>query len=74
MLLGWATYAYFRVLEESLRTSQAANGVNANVNNTHSAEVQVESQQNERNHHAFMGISLSGDSGPTVEDLESGRR
>ncbi|XP_009779835.1 lipid phosphate phosphatase 2 isoform X1 [Nicotiana tabacum] len=71
---GWATYAYFRVLEESQRTSQAANTVNANVNNTHSAEVQVESQQNERNHHAFMGISLSGDSGPTVEDLESGRR
>lgn len=74
MLLGWATYAYFRVLEESLRTSQAANGVNANVNNTHSAEVQVESQQNARNNHAFMGISLSGDSGTPVEDLESGRR
>ncbi|MCD7446903.1 putative lipid phosphate phosphatase 3, chloroplastic [Datura stramonium] len=68
---GWATYAYFRVLEES---QGAANGENANATNTRSSEVQIESRQNERNNAAFTGISLSGDSGPTVEDLESGRR
>ncbi|XP_060194578.1 lipid phosphate phosphatase 2-like isoform X1 [Lycium barbarum] len=71
---GWATYAYFRVLEESQGTAQADNGENADANNTRITEVQIESRPNERNDNGSMGISLSGDSGPTVEDLESGRR
>ncbi|KAJ8567446.1 hypothetical protein K7X08_019654 [Anisodus acutangulus] len=71
---GWATYAYCRVLEESQGTAQADNGENANANNTRIAEVQTESRPNERNDNGSMGISLSGDSGPTVEDLESERR
>ncbi|KAJ8545896.1 hypothetical protein K7X08_018479 [Anisodus acutangulus] len=71
---GWATYAYFRVLEESQGTAQAANGENANANSTCIAEVQIEGRPNDRNDNAFTGISLSGDSGPTAEDLESGRR
>ncbi|KAK6798201.1 hypothetical protein RDI58_005903 [Solanum bulbocastanum] len=71
---GRETYAYFRMLEESQGTALAANGENANANNTCNAEVQIESQQNNRNNNTFTGISLSGDSGPTVEDLESGRR
>ncbi|KAK4367957.1 hypothetical protein RND71_011749 [Anisodus tanguticus] len=65
---------YCRVLEESRGTAQADNGENANANNTRIAEVQTESRPNERNDNGSMGISLSGDSGPTVEDLESGRR
>ncbi|KAH0697347.1 hypothetical protein KY290_015216 [Solanum tuberosum] len=71
---GWATYAYFRMLEESQGTALAANGEHVNANNTCNAEVQIESRQNDRNDDTFTGISLSGDSGPTVEDLESGRR
>ncbi|XP_055803811.1 lipid phosphate phosphatase 2-like isoform X1 [Solanum dulcamara] len=71
---GWATYAYFRTLEESEGTAEAADGENANANNTRNAEVQIESRQTDRNNNTFTGISLSGDSGPTVEDLESGRR
>lgn len=68
---GWATYAYFRALEESQGT---ANGENVNANNTRSAEVQIACRQNERSNNSRTGISLSGDSGPNVEDLESGRR
>uniref|UniRef100_M1BF32 Uncharacterized protein n=1 Tax=Solanum tuberosum TaxID=4113 RepID=M1BF32_SOLTU len=72
---GWATYAYFRMLEESQGTALAANGENVDANNTCNAEVQIESRQNDRNNNdTFTGISLSGDSGPTVEDVESGRR
>ncbi|CAN4083172.1 unnamed protein product [Withania somnifera] len=53
---GWATYAYFRALEESQVTAGAANG------------------RSERNNNALTGISLSGVSSPTLEDVESGRR
>lgn len=62
------------MLEESQGTALAANGENVNANNTCNAEVQIESRQNDRNNDTFTGISLSGDSGSTVEDLESGRR
>ncbi|XP_069150637.1 lipid phosphate phosphatase 2 isoform X3 [Solanum lycopersicum] len=71
---GWATYAYFRMLEESQGAVETSNGENANANNTCNAEVQIGSQPNHRNNNTFTGISLSGDSGPTAEDLESGRR
>ncbi|XP_015063235.1 lipid phosphate phosphatase 2-like isoform X2 [Solanum pennellii] len=71
---GWATYAYSRMLEESQGAVETSNGENANANNTCNAEVQIGSQPNHRNNNTFTGISLSGDSGPTVEDLESGRR
>lgn len=74
VLLGWATYAYFRMLEESQGAVETSNGENANANNTCNAEVQIGSQPNHRNNNTFTGISLSGDSGPTAEDLESGRR
>ncbi|XP_047263233.1 lipid phosphate phosphatase 2-like isoform X2 [Capsicum annuum] len=71
---GWATYAYFRALEESRGAAEAANRANANTDNTRCTEIQIESRQNERSNNTLTGISLSGDSGPTVEDLESGRR
>ncbi|TMX00176.1 hypothetical protein EJD97_001297 [Solanum chilense] len=71
---GWATYAYSRMLEESQGAAETSNGENANANNTCNAEVQIGSQPNHRNNDTFTGISLSGDSCPTVEDLESGRR
>ncbi|PHU27169.1 putative lipid phosphate phosphatase 4 [Capsicum chinense] len=71
---GWATYAYFRALEESRGAAEAANRANANTDNTRCTEIQIESRQNERSNNTLTGISLSGDSGPTVVDLESGRR
>lgn len=62
------------MLEESQGAVETSNGENANANNTCNAEVQIGSQPNHRNNNTFTGISLSGDSGPTAEDLESGRR
>ncbi|CAN4079934.1 unnamed protein product [Withania somnifera] len=70
---GWATYAYFRALEESHETAEHGNGETANANNTRIAEIQIERRQNERNN-ASTGISLSRDTGPAVEDIESGKR
>ncbi|KAK2986769.1 hypothetical protein RJ640_010994, partial [Escallonia rubra] len=68
---GWGPYAYFQVLEQSLATAQAPDAVN--TRNAEAVEAPAENQQ-DRNNNAFMGISLSGGSSITVEDLESGRR
>uniref|UniRef100_A0A5B6Z6S9 Putative lipid phosphate phosphatase 2 isoform X2 n=1 Tax=Davidia involucrata TaxID=16924 RepID=A0A5B6Z6S9_DAVIN len=67
---GWGPYAYFRVLEESRVTTQAANAVDSH--NAQATEDQIENQQDERSNNTFIGISLSGDSSLAVE--ESGRR
>lgn len=63
-LVGWGTYAYFQILEES----------RSNVNNVKTSEAMVEIQQNERKSNSVIGISLSGSPSLPVEDLESGRR
>uniref|UniRef100_A0A5B7CC89 Putative lipid phosphate phosphatase 2 isoform X2 n=1 Tax=Davidia involucrata TaxID=16924 RepID=A0A5B7CC89_DAVIN len=68
----WGPYAYFRILEESRGTTQAANAVNSH--NAQATGAQNENQQDERNNNAFTGISLSDNLSLTVEDLESGRR
>ncbi|KAK3036541.1 hypothetical protein RJ639_030982 [Escallonia herrerae] len=69
---GWGPYAYFQVLEQSLATAQAPDAVN--TRNAEAVEAPAENQQDARNNNAFMGISLSGGSSATVEDVESGRR
>ncbi|RAL46609.1 hypothetical protein DM860_004888 [Cuscuta australis] len=57
---GWATYAYFRALEES-------NGaIHANSGGVGPTEARVENQGGERAHGTFMGIGLAD------EDVESG--
>ncbi|KAK9272595.1 hypothetical protein L1049_002969 [Liquidambar formosana] len=69
---GWGPYAYFKVLEESRASTQAANGVNSL--NVHAGEAQVENQQDEGTNHTCMGLSLGGDSNSILEEMEAGRR
>ncbi|KAF4387613.1 hypothetical protein G4B88_003940 [Cannabis sativa] len=70
---GWGPYAYFRVLEESRPSAQAANMVD--MRNGRAAQADVGNQEEEGSSHGFMGLHLADDqSALTLEELETGRR
>lgn len=69
---GWATYAYFRVLEESRGSAETVRGVN--LSSAQIAEAQSTNLQNGRNRNPLADSSFNDDGSSTVEDLESGRR
>jgi diacylglycerol diphosphate phosphatase/phosphatidate phosphatase len=69
---GWGPYAYFRVLEESRASAQAANAVNGR--NVQAMEAQVGNEQDERSIHGCMGLSIAHNSSTILEEVESGRR
>ncbi|GMI63416.1 LIPID PHOSPHATE PHOSPHATASE 3, lipid phosphate phosphatase 3 [Hibiscus trionum] len=69
---GWGTYAYFRVLEESIaNTTNTANA--GNLQNAIAGEIQIANQQEERSDNGFMGMHLARDSNSTMGDVESGK-
>lgn len=71
-IVGWGPYAYFRVLEESRRYTQAPN--TSDAHNGQALEAQVENQQEERSN-GFRGLCIAyDDNSSTLEELESGRR
>ncbi|XP_019173181.1 PREDICTED: lipid phosphate phosphatase 2-like isoform X2 [Ipomoea nil] len=68
---GWATYAYFRAMDECDRTTPANNGAG-------SLEAGVDNQETKRGDEAegqaFMEIALADDCHSHPEDMESGGR
>ncbi|XP_038996459.1 putative lipid phosphate phosphatase 3, chloroplastic isoform X3 [Hibiscus syriacus] len=69
---GWGTYAYFRVLEESIaNTTNTANA--GNPHNAISGEIQIANQQEGRHDNGFMGMHLARDADSTMGDMESGK-
>ncbi len=72
LFIGWGPYAYFRVLEESRASAQAANAVNGR--NVQAMEAQVGNEQDERSIHGCMGLSIAHNSSTILEEVESGRR
>lgn len=67
VLVGWATYAYFRAMDECDRTTPANNGAG-------SVEAEVDNQEAKRSDEAeaFMEIALADDCHSHSEDMESG--
>ncbi|KAK7272928.1 hypothetical protein RIF29_13971 [Crotalaria pallida] len=70
---GWGPYAYFRMLEESRGMTQNPNTQTSGQTQLALAEAQVENQEGQ-SHHGCMGLGLARDRGPTLDDMESGRR
>ncbi|KAL4324028.1 hypothetical protein GQ457_11G005290 [Hibiscus cannabinus] len=69
---GWGTYAYFRVLEESIaNTTNTANA--GNLQNAIAGEIQIANQEEEHSDNGFMGMHLARDSNSTMGDVESGK-
>lgn len=71
---GWGPYAYFRELEESRSSTQAANAVNGCNVQAMEAQPQVDNAHDERSIHGCMGLTLARNSNTTLEEMESGRR
>ncbi|KAB1211244.1 putative lipid phosphate phosphatase 3, chloroplastic [Morella rubra] len=68
---GWGPYAYFRMLEESRKSSRAANAMAAS--NLQIMEAQVENeQQHERQSRGRLCVSLERNSISRLEEIESG--
>jgi diacylglycerol diphosphate phosphatase/phosphatidate phosphatase len=72
LFVGWGPYAYFKMLEESRASTQAAIAVN--LRSAQAVQPQVDDKQDERSIHGCMGISIAPNSGSALEDIESGRR
>lgn len=74
LFIGWGPYAYFRELEESRSSTQAANAVNGCNVQAMEAQPQVDNAHDERSIHGCMGLTLARNSNTTLEEIESGRR